>query len=137
MSKTTRSAPKILVYTDCRWERRSQNNDDIVIKQIKRVLNLPCYPTSSAFQVSSEALLTRCCHPYSVALPCHDKTNYLFGRIQTNTDIDEIARLADQCWRSSPGRMRCQDHHTGLRGKMRAQLTAPIKMMWPQAGVLS
>ena len=121
MSNATGSAYRIVVCTYFRWTKRSEKRRHIVIRQIKRFLELTDNCIRSTFGVREEACLVGCENPCTAAFLGQSKTNYLFSGIQTIAGIAAIDTYFDRYYRSDSGWTQSQECAEALRGKMLAR----------------
>ena len=123
---TAAASHKIVVCTECQRSKGSEKLGHFVIQQIQGILKLTEQSISNAYQVSGHACLAGCKYPCTVAFLCDKKTNYLFGDVQTDSDIVAIIAFANQYCRSESGWTRSQDRPARLRRKILARLPAPM-----------
>jgi len=121
MSNATGSAYNIVVCTDFRWTKRSEKRRHIVIRQIKRFLELTDNCIRSTFGVREEACLVGCENPCRAAFLGQSKTNYLFSGRQTIAKIGAIRTVFDRDYRSDSGLAQSQERAEALRGKTLAR----------------
>ena len=136
-SSTFATPPRIVVCTECRLPNRSETLGPYLIQQIQRTLDLTDQSAANALQVQGESCLAGCKYPCTVAFLCNNKTNYLFGHVQNQSDIAAIVAFAGQYFRSESGWTRSQDRPAELRGKTLARLPPPMHIFETRDGETS
>ncbi|MEM8979780.1 MAG: DUF1636 domain-containing protein [Pseudomonadota bacterium] len=106
---------QITICTSCRHKGSEHRPGPELIARLSKALHQGRDRGLAPFEVAGVACMAGCDHPCTVSYQAPEKATYLFGNIDSETDIDDLVAFAQQYsaledgWCSSttrPGKLR-------------------------------